>query len=564
MQALGSTWVQIDEPILVLDLPIEWLSAFPSVYQSLEKEQINLLLTTYFGGLEENARILVDTPAAGFHLDVVHAPEQLSSALELINSSQILSLGIVDGRNIWKADVKKIISTLSPLHNELHDRLWISGSSSFLHCPVDLDKENHLDKELLQWLAFAKQKTEELVIVAKGLNEGTEQVAEYLNNNTRALENKKNSARVTNPKVQHACEQAVKLNCERTPFTQRKKLQDQQLNLPLLPTTTIGSFPQTQEIRTLRKDLKNGTLSNDAYEEKMRAEIKNVIQQQTLIGLDVLVHGEPERNDMVEYFGEQLDGFAFTGHGWVQSYGSRCVKPPIIYGDVSRAKPMTTFWTGYAQSLSTKPVKGMLTGPITIVMWSFVRNDQTKYQTMKQVALALRDEVKDLEHIGIKVIQIDEPAFREGLPLRQNKKDEYLQEAIHAFKLTASCVDDHTQIHSHMCYSEFNDIISSIAALDADVISIEASRSNMELLQAFEDFSYPNDIGPGVYDIHSPRIPSEAEMVELIDKASCLIPIERLWVNPDCGLKTRQWPEVVTALKNMVAAAKTLRKKYNK
>lgn len=553
-------WVQIDEPILVLDLPDAWRHAFIDVYKSLHNSTIKLLLATYFGGLEDNLTLACKLPVAGLHIDAVRAPEQISSVVENLRTDCVLSVGIVDGRNIWKTDLQKALELLQPLQKKLGDRLWIAGSCSFLHSPVDLDAEKKLDSELKQWLAFAKQKTNEVVVLAEALNGHVNSA--LFEENQQAIKARTNSSRIHNPAVKKRCEAIDQLPFERTPYAKRQHVQRMRLNLPLLPTTTIGSFPQTSTIRKLRQDLKRNAISMSEYEDSIRQEIKYVVHKQEELGLDVLVHGEPERNDMVEYFGEQLEGFAFTQNGWVQSYGSRCVKPPIIYGDVSRLHPMTVEWSAYAQSLTQKPMKGMLTGPVTILMWSFVRDDQPRYQTAQQVALALRDEVKDLEKAGIKVIQIDEPAFREGLPLRHQQWAKYLEEAVKCFKLTAGCVEDSTQIHTHMCYAEFNDIIEAIAALDADVIAIETSRSNMELLEVFKEFSYPNEIGPGVYDIHSPRIPSVNEMLKLIEKEIALIPIDRLWINPDCGLKTRGWPEVEAALKNMVEAARLSRERH--
>jgi 5-methyltetrahydropteroyltriglutamate--homocysteine methyltransferase len=562
LQALQIEWVQIDEPILVLDLPLPWKNAFLDVYKTFESSQVKILLASYFGGLEDKMSVACQLPIAGLHIDAVRAPEQIPVILEHLRPDCILSLGIVNGRNIWKTDLRQALNLLQPLHQKLQNKLWIGGSCSFLHSPVDLDAEKTLDTELKQWLAFSKQKTAELADLAKILNNGEESMTAILAENQSAMQAKASSQRIHNPAVKQRCNKISELNIERTPYPRRREFQQKMLALPLLPTTTIGSFPQTSAIRKLRQDLKTNTITTADYAEKIRQEIRIVVEKQIELGLDVLVHGEAERNDMVEYFGEQLAGFAFTQNGWVQSYGSRCVKPPIIYGDVSRPHAMTVAWSVYAQSLTDKPMKGMLTGPVTIIMWSFVRDDQPRYQTTLQVALALRDEVKELEQAGIKIIQIDEPAFREGLPLRRSQWAQYLEEAIKCFKLTASCVEDSTQIHTHMCYSEFNDIIAAIAKLDADVISIETSRSHMELLEAFKNFSYPNEIGPGVYDIHSPRVPTMLEIIHLIDKAATLIPAERLWINPDCGLKTRNWAEVEAALKNMVKAAYLLREKY--
>lgn len=564
LQAQHIEWVQIDEPILVLDLPLDWKGAFQTVYQSLQQSNLKILLTTYFGGLEDNLDIACQLPVAGLHIDAVRSPQQVSLVLQQLRSDCILSVGIINGRNIWKTDLQKALHLLKPIQQKIADRLWIGGSCSFLHCPVDLDGETNLNKELILWLAFAKQKTKELVTLSKGLNEGDSAIAQLLHENQLSLQSKSKSSIIHNSAVKARCEKLKELSFNRTPFKKRQKLQRQLLKLPLLTTTTIGSFPQTPNIRKLRHDYKTEKISLHEYEDGIKREIREVIARQEELELDVFVHGEPERNDMVEYFGEQLGGFAFTQNGWVQSFGSRCVKPPIIYGDVSRPKPMTVDWSRYAQSLTNKLVKGMLTGPVTIVMWSFIRDDQPWYITAQQIGLVLQDEVSDLEKAGIHVIQIDEPAFREGLPLRKQKWQAYLKEAVYCFKLVSSHVADSTQIHTHMCYSEFNDIIAAIADLDADVISIETSRSHMEILEAFKDFAYPNEIGPGVYDIHSPRIPTIAEMKNLIDKAALLIPVEQLWINPDCGLKTRTWNEVMASLKNMVEAAKELRKQYTK
>jgi 5-methyltetrahydropteroyltriglutamate--homocysteine methyltransferase len=564
LQALHIEWVQIDEPILVLDLPFDWKNAFDTTYQSLQDTSIKLLLTTYFGGLEDNIDLTCGLPVSGIHIDAVRAPQQIPQILSKLRSDCILSLGVINGRNIWKTDLHKMLQLLRPLQKELGSRLWISSSCSFLHSPVDLDTEKLLKPEIKQWLAFAKQKTQEIVTLAKSLQQSDNAIDLMLSENKRIMDSKSSSPLVHNAQVQKRCDSINQLPLERSPYFVRHALQHARLKLPLLPTTTIGSFPQTAEIRSLRRNLKNGTLTLADYESKIRQQIQTVIEKQEQMGLDVLVHGEPERNDMVEYFGEQLDGFAFTQNGWIQSYGSRCVKPPIIYGDVSRPRAMTVQWSSYAQSLTKKPVKGMLTGPMTMLMWSFVRDDLSPHKTAQQIALVLRDEVKDLESAGIQIIQIDEPAFREGLPLRTQLWNDYLKKAVECFKLVSNGVEDTTQIHTHMCYSEFNDIIEAIADLDADVLSIETSRSHMELLEAFKAFSYPNEIGPGVYDIHSPRTPSVDEIIQLMEKAAALIPPERLWVNPDCGLKTRTWPEVEVALSNMVKATQQLRIQFQK
>jgi 5-methyltetrahydropteroyltriglutamate--homocysteine methyltransferase len=557
----GVTWVQIDEPILVLDLPQAWRDAFKSVYAALAAAAApKLLLATYFGGLGDNLSTVGALPVAGLHIDLVRAPEQLDAVLNVLRDDQILSAGVISGRNIWRTDLNAVQKTLTPVRDRLGDRLWLAPSCSLLHVPVDLAYETDLDAELKSWLSYATQKLHEL----NGLRLAVDGVADQatqaaLAQQADAIAARRTSTRIHNAAVARRMAAAAEVSRDRAPFDSRIASQQKGLNLPAYPTTTIGSFPQTAEIRKLRRDWKTGVLTDSAYEKAIRQEIEAVIRFQERIGLDVLVHGEPERNDMVEYFGELMAGFAFTQNGWVQSYGSRCVKPPIIFGDVARPAPMTVGWSSYAQSLTDKPVKGMLTGPVTILQWSFVRDDQPREETCRQLALALRDEVVDLEQAGIRVIQIDEPAFREGLPLRQTEWAAYLDWAVDCFRLSTAGVADDTQIHTHMCYSEFNDIIGSIAAMDADVITIETSRSNMELLEAFEGFSYPNDIGPGVYDIHSPNVPEVDWMVALMQKAAKRLPKERLWVNPDCGLKTRAWPETEAALISMVDAARALR-----
>lgn len=562
---LGVEWVQIDEPILVLDLPKSWQLVFQETYENLKVDKLNLLLTTYFGNLDDNAELACSLPTAGLHIDVVRGAKQLEYICDIFPNNKVLSVGIVDGRNIWRTDLRKALNTLKPLRNKFSDRLWMGSSCSLLHSPVDLNAETQLDVELKNWLAFATQKLDEISILAKGLTQGDEAILEALSTSDAAVESRRKSPRIHNSSVKQRCLNISNdMTHRKNPYAKRKQIQNSLYNLPLFPTTTIGSFPQTQEIRAVRQNYKLGKLDEQNYREQIHKHIENAIKKQMDLGLDVLVHGEAERNDMVEYFGELLEGFAFTQNGWVQSYGSRCVKPPIIFGDVSRLKPMTTDWITYAQSLTNKPVKGMLTGPITLLCWSFVRDDQTRFETARQIATALRDEVDDLVKAGIHVIQIDEPAFREGLPLRQGYWNDYLKQAVFCFRLTSCSAPDHVQIHTHMCYSEFNDTIEAIADLDADVITIETSRSDMELLKAFENFKYPNDIGPGVYDIHSPRIPTIDEIVLLIEKAKQFIPMQQLWINPDCGLKTRDWSETGLALKNMVTAAKQLRKKYEK
>ncbi len=557
---LGAEWVQIDEPILVLDLPTNWKQAFEAAYNRLQSAPVKLLLTTYFGALEDNLSLAMQLPTAGLHLDLVRGAGQLDAALDRLPPYKVLSLGVIDGRNIWRTDLDACLARLAPVADRLGERLWIAPSCSLLHVPVDLAAETRLDPEIRGWLAFAVQKLDEVSVLARALGGDPDGVAAALEESRAACEGRRRSPRIHRPEVEErlAGVTADMLARNRS-YPERRPLQRARLDLPLFPTTTIGSFPQTAEIRRARREYRNGTLSESEYRNFMRDEIARVIERQEAIGLDMLVHGEPERNDMVEYFGEQLEGFAFTGNGWVQSYGSRCVKPPILYGDVSRPAPMTVDWITWAQSLTARPVKGMLTGPVTILNWSFVRDDRPRAEICAQIALALRDEVLDLEAAGIRAIQIDEAALREGLPLRRGQWPEYLDWAVRAFRLTASGVRDETQIHTHMCYSEFNDIIRAIAEMDADVITIETSRSQMELLDAFEDFEYPNEIGPGVYDIHSPNVPTVEQMVELMRLAAQRIPAERLWVNPDCGLKTRNWEEVEPALRNMVEAARRLR-----
>lgn len=560
LQQAGAEWIQLDEPILATELSESWQLAFVSAYSLLAEVPVKLLLASYFGRLGANLPLLQALPVAGIHLDAVRGRAEVQQVLQGLAPQQVLSLGVIDGRNIWKTDLTAVLDWLEPIAALLGDRLWLAPSCSLLHVPVDLDSEQKLLPELKNWLAFAKQKLQELQILGLALNQGRLLVAEALIDNAAAITSRRQSALVHNPAVQQALQQIRPEQAQRkSPYLVRAQQQAARFALPLYPTTTIGSFPQTTAIRQARLALKKGTISAAQYRDQMQTEIAHAVAQQEQLGLDVLVHGEAERNDMVEYFGEQLSGFAFSQHGWVQSYGSRCVKPPIIYGDISRPHAMTVAWTQYAQSLTTKPMKGMLTGPVTMLNWSFVRDDQPRQQTCLQLALAIRQEVQDLEAAGVGIIQIDEAALREGLPLRQSEWQQYLDWAVFAFKLCANGVADSTQIHTHMCYSEFNDIIAEIAALDADVITIETSRSDMELLRAFEHFAYPNQIGPGVYDIHSPNTPTTAQMVKLMQKAAQQIPAQRLWVNPDCGLKTRQWSEVLPALKNMVSAAQQLR-----
>ena len=542
------------------DLDANWRYAFNLAYHQLKANRPKLLLASYFGELRDNLQLACELPVAGLHIDAVSAPAEVSRVADWLPSHKILSLGVINGRNIWKSDLNNILDWLEPLNEKLGERLWLAPSCSLLHVPVDLAREQELDTEIRSWLAFAVQKLDELQTLAKALNEGRTAVRSELAENRIAIESRRRSSRVTNPTVQKAVAAVTpELGNRQSPYPQRIAKQRQILSLPAFPTTTIGSFPQTAEIRQARLLFRKGELSDTQYTEQMQAEIARCIEAQEKLGLDVLVHGEPERNDMVEYFGEQLDGYAFTRFGWVQSYGSRCVKPPILFGDIRRPRAMTVDWIRYAQSLTDKPVKGMLTGPVTILNWSFVRDDQPRKDSCLQLALAIREEVQDLEKAGVNIIQIDEAALREGLPLRQSDWANYLDWAINSFRIAANGVEDGTQIHTHMCYSEFNDIIEAIARMDADVITIETSRSDMELLDAFRNFEYPNDIGPGVYDIHSPNIPDKDHIINLMTLAAERIPAERLWINPDCGLKTRKWEEVTPALETMVAAAQALR-----
>ncbi len=561
LESLGARWVQFDEPVLALDLSPAELAALQTAYARLRTvaHSAQIMLATYFGELGENLPAALRLPVDALHVDSARAPQELATVLEAIPESMALSVGVVDGRNIWRNDFADSLRLLELARNKLgSERLMISPSCSLLHVPVSLKAETKLDAELKDWLAFADEKLEEIVTLAR-LLEGTAS-PDILARNQEMAKRRCHSPRVHNPKVKQRCREVGEKDLRRTSaYAQRGPIQAARLRLPLLPTTTIGSFPQTETIRAVRARFKQGQCSLAEYERFLEDQIRQCVLRQEEIGLDVPAHGEFERNDMVEYFGEQLSGFAFTGNGWVQSYGSRCVKPPIIFGDVHRLQPMTVRWTKFAQSLTPRPMKGMLTGPITMLEWSFVRNDQPRRETAKQIALAIRDEVRDLEAAGIAIIQIDEPALREGLPLRKAGWPEYLQWSVEAFQLAAAGVRDETQIHTHMCYCEFNDVIAAIAALDADVISIEASRSKMDLLRTFATFHYPNEVGPGVWDIHSPRVPSADEMLDLIRAALKVIPPERLWVNPDCGLKTRRWEEVTPALQNLVTAARSAR-----
>ncbi|KIX20786.1 5-methyltetrahydropteroyltriglutamate--homocysteine methyltransferase [Flavobacterium sp. 316] len=562
-------WIQFDEPFLALNLTNIERAALIHTYKEINNRfpNIKIILANYFDCFGDNLETALSLPVHTLHLDLVRCPLQLDDILKstFISSNTFLSLGVVDGRNIWKNDFQKTLSLIKKASNLLgKERLLIAPSCSLIHCPCDLDLETNetsLTPEIKQWLAFAKQKINEVVLLKKfasGELETTNNT--HYNENNKANQNRKTATIIHNETVKNRVGKINEKDSQReNPFSIRRQKQIEVLNLPLFPTTTIGSFPQTTEVRSWRAKFKKGEITAQEYDNLIKIETEETIRFQEESGIDVLVHGEFERNDMVEYFGEQLDGFTFTKNGWVQSYGSRCVKPPVIYGDVSRPNPMTVKWAEFAQSLTPKWVKGMLTGPVTILQWSFVRNDQPRSTTCTQIALAIRDEVVDLEKAGIKIIQIDEPAIREGLPLRKEDWATYLDWAIKAFRISASGIKDDTQIHTHMCYSEFNDIIQNIADMDADVITIECSRSQMELLDAFANFKYPNEIGPGVYDIHSPRVPSSKEMSHLLEKAATVIPADQLWVNPDCGLKTRHWDETKKALIEMVAAAKEMR-----
>jgi 5-methyltetrahydropteroyltriglutamate--homocysteine methyltransferase len=563
LAAAGAEWIQIDEPVLATELPPEALGALETAYARLSAAagKTRICLAAYFGDLGENLDAALSLPVAAVHLDLVRAPGQLPRALDALPDGRMLSLGAIDGRNIWRADLERALGLIETAAARVgSERILIGPSCSLLHSPIDLANERAIDDELKGWMAFATQKLREIAVLTRAANDGREAVVEALAASRQSVERRRTSRRIHNPQVaQRMAAVEEKMLHRQRPFAERRNAQQDHLKLPPLPTTTIGSFPQTAEIRKARAAMKKNQWTAEQYDAFCRQQIERTVRFQEELDLDVLVHGEFERNDMVEYFGEQLEGFLFTQNGWVQSYGSRCVKPPVIFGDVSRPRPMTVRWSQYAQSLTARAMKGMLTGPITILQWSFVRDDQPRRDTAFQIALAIRDEVRDLEAAGIRVIQIDEPALSEGLPLHRDAWAAYLKWAVEAFRLASTGVKDETQIHTHMCYSEFNHIIEAIAALDADVISIEASRSDMDLLDAFVKFHYPNEIGPGVYDIHSPRVPENEEIAGRLRKALKSLRPEQLWVNPDCGLKTRAWPETIAALKNMVAAAKSVR-----
>lgn len=559
----GVEWVQIDEPILGLDLEKNWLDSFKLAYQVIRSD-VKVLLTTYFDSVEETLDRIVELNVDGLHVDLSAAPEQLGAIVEKLPQGWVLSAGVVNGRNVWRADLSKQLALLEPVKEKLGDNLWVASSCSLLHSPVDLELEPALSEEVRSWFAFAKQKVTEVALLGKALD-GNQEAILACDTYSAPIQARKSATHVNKPQVQQRLSRITNALAERSaPYQERAAHQAEVLGLPLFPTTTIGSFPQTSEIRLQRSAYRTGKLSETEYEAALKGHIEDAVKRQEALDLDVLVHGEAERNDMVEYFAENLAGFQTTKFGWVQSYGSRCVKPAIVVADIEREKPMTVEWSTYAQSLTTKQMKGMLTGPVTILCWTFPREDITRKEIANQLALALRDEVSDLQDAGINIIQIDEPAIREGLPLKKRDHKAYLEWAVDAFKISAASAKPETQIHTHMCYSEFNEIIESVAALDADVITIETSRSNMELLKAFEEFNYPNEIGPGVYDIHSPNIPTQEWIEGLINTAATKIPAERLWINPDCGLKTRNWEETEASLANMVLATKKLRKEYAK
>ncbi|MFP5414189.1 MAG: 5-methyltetrahydropteroyltriglutamate--homocysteine S-methyltransferase [Gammaproteobacteria bacterium] len=560
LAAQGVDWVQIDEPILALDLPVSWQAAFAEVYAALADSGVSVLLATYFGPLADNLALACALPVAGLHVDAVRAADELEAVAEQLPSGRVLSVGIVDGRNIWRTDLDVALARLQRVLARREGRLWLAPSCSLLHVPVDVSGDDRLPQDVIPWFAFATQKLNEIALLRRALAGESAATVEAFEDSRRALVSRHASPRVHRPGVTARVAALRDADEHRArAYAERIGAQRERLQLPLFPTTTIGSFPQTAAIRQARSRWRAGAIPEPEYEDFIRAEIAHAVREQEALGLDVLVHGEAERNDMVEYFGEQLDGFVFSGNGWVQSYGSRCVKPPIILGDVARPVAMTVAWIRYAQTLTDKPVKGMLTGPVTLLNWSFVRDDQPRAATCLQLALAIRDEVQDLEAAGIAIIQIDEAALREGLPLRHADWGEYLDWAVRAFRIASTGVGDATQIHTHMCYSDFNDIIGAVAAMDADVTTIESARSDDRLLDAFRDFAYPNEIGPGVYDIHSPNVPQAAEILDRLRRARARVPAERLWVNPDCGLKTRSWDEVRPALVAMVAAARALR-----
>lgn len=560
----NAVWVQMDEPVLSLDLPQKAKDALTRAYTTLRQGPApKILLANYFGKLGDNLATAAALPVTGLHIDLARGGAELDDVLAAVPAERWLSLGVIDGRNVWRADLRAALGTLRKVAAARgHRHLMVGPSCSLLHVPIDLRQETALDREMRGWLAFAEQKLDEIAALARGLDEGEGAIAAQLAASDEAVRSRRSSGAVHREDVrQRLAGVTPAMERRDSAYTVRQAAQRTRLALPLFPTTTIGSFPQTAEVRQARASLARGELSADAYERQIQGWIDDAVRWQEDIGLDVLVHGEFERNDMVKYFGEQLSGYAFTQHGWVQSYGSRCVAPPIIWGDVARPGPMTVRFSAYAQSRTARPMKGMLTGPVTMLQWSFVRDDMPRETVCRQIALAIRDEVADLEAAGIGIIQVDEPAFREGLPLRHAEWEEYLGWAVGCFRLATSGVHDATSIHTHMCYSEFNDILPAIAAMDADAISIETTRSHMELLDVFAgEAAYPAEIGPGIWDIHSPRVPDAGEMAELLELARRRLADWQIWVNPDCGLKTRKWEEVRPALENLVAAARVMRR----
>ncbi|WP_197485234.1 MULTISPECIES: 5-methyltetrahydropteroyltriglutamate--homocysteine S-methyltransferase [unclassified Vibrio] len=560
LQQLNVEWVQIDEPILSLELESKWLESFKPAYQAI-KSDVKLLLTTYFDSIADVLPTITELDVDGLHVDLAASPEQLSAVVDALPNHWVLSAGAINGRNVWRANLVEKLELLKEAKQKLGERLWVATSCSLLHSPVDLEQETKLAQETKQWFAFAKQKVAEVNWLSKALD-GDAEAIDFCQQYSQPIIARQQSTSVNKAAVQKRIANLTAKDALRSAaYPERAHHQKEVLKLPLLPTTTIGSFPQTSDVRKTRAAFKRQEINQQQYVETIQGFIKDTVERQEAIGLDVLVHGEAERNDMVEYFAENLSGFQTTQFGWVQSYGSRCVKPAIVVADIEREQPMTVDWTCYAQSLTDKPMKGMLTGPVTILCWTFPREDVSRETITNQLAFALQDEVADLQSAGINIIQIDEPAIREGLPLKTKDHAHYLEWAVNAFKVSAASAAPETQIHTHMCYSEFNEIIDSVAELDADVITIETSRSNMELLNAFEEFNYPNEIGPGVYDIHSPNVPSVEWIEQLIEKAATRIPVERLWVNPDCGLKTRHWEETEASLHNLVEATQRLRAK---
>ncbi len=560
LAGLGVEWVQIDEPALVLDLPIAWQNAYERVYHALQRSPVKLLLTTYFGALGDNVSLACRLPVAGIHIDLACAPDQWLPVVDRLARYKILSLGLIDGRNIWRSDLAVKLDVVRSVRSRYQGELWLAPSCSLLHVPMDLEPETSLAAEIRPWLAFARQKLGELQILGRALTEGEEVVGPELAASALAVQQRRISERLNDKAVKTRVETIAAEDLHRaTPREQRLRLQTESLGLPLYPVTTIGSFPQTDAIREARRKYRQGMIKKSRYKQLMKEAIAHAIQVQKRCGLDVFVHGEPERNDMVEYFAEQLQGVTTTQNGWVQSYGSRCVKPPIVFGDVARPRAMTLEWIEYAQSLTDRPVKAMLTGPVTLLNWAFVRDDQPRRTTALQLALALRDEVADLAASGIRIIQVDEAALAEGLPLRKPEQEGYLNWATEAFRLATAVAGDQIQIHTHMCYSEFNGILQALAAMDADVMTLESCRSDMALVDALAQCEYPGQIGPGVYDIHSPNLPDVESIIGRVEKILEWIAPEKVWINPDCGLKTRQWTEVEPALQNLAEAARRLR-----